>query len=378
MESLPAFPPSPGFQHTPVVVLSSVFEMLTPKQRVGVSRTCKQWKELIEGNQSFWREVLISETESVSSAIKILFAFSKNSNHTLNSVIINCKIPEKKLDKVFRILKQSWRYLFLLHITQEPHLNLKTRTFARTELDWLEIYSTAENPYAAPVYVGKKSARGAEVFVDGSSLPPTLTWVYVDDFKALESEDIEWIERLKHFRVASTNTLLGLQVLLSSINSSLKSLDLSSYEVKTGDFTMLEGTEDVEFSALSDLKMPVLQHPVFPDNWKFPSLTKITADVSTLLEIDKELFKGITCLTLLITAWQEEDVETGSDDGSDDGLLDIYEVTDVMVLCPELKCLEFRFLADPEEVWEIDTLFFYIKTSECIHLSETGRNEVFQ
>lgn len=101
-------PPPSRFQQMSLELLSSIFKTLSPKERAVLSRTCKNWRMVIVGTKSFWRELLVPQSESIEVAIQILELFSKYSQNSLKTVVINTQVSAEKLEVSCEVFEVSF------------------------------------------------------------------------------------------------------------------------------------------------------------------------------------------------------------------------------------------------------------------------------
>lgn len=63
---------------------------------------------VIVGTKSFWRELLVPQSESIEVAIQILELFSKYSQNSLKTVVINTQVSAEKLEVSCEVFEVSF------------------------------------------------------------------------------------------------------------------------------------------------------------------------------------------------------------------------------------------------------------------------------
>lgn len=318
------------FQNAPVDVLYMIFKTMTPKERVATLRTCKQWKDFVSGTQSFWREGFISDEETIESAISILSTFSTNSAQSLKSVVIECVVPEEKLDLVFEILKQSKRTLSFVHLTQDPSLNLKTRNFARTQLPVITVLSTVFDGN----FLLHDWAESLTNWGDSDFKGTSLTGLYVNDLIEVTAEDLEWMKTVKGLQIDGTIDSVGS---IDEVLSCVPNLEVFSL----GDtFEVLDESDRIlptqmEFLSLRLVKFPISHPYVPPRNWRFPALLRIIANDETISVQSPQMLNNVEVLELLLTVEYSES-------GRETNIPDTFDVSDSLSCLPSLTWLRIN------------------------------------
>lgn len=313
------------------------------------------------GTKSFWRQVEVPQIETVESTIEILSTFAVNSNHSLKSVVINSKFSEKDLRKVFNILIKSNRSLSILHITQDPTANLHTRNLVRKFFHAVEVLSTVEHSYG-----GHFVDNWGEMEEESDS-DPFLRGLYVDELKLVTSEDLDWMDGLQNLKVRKTDDLSALYRILVHLKSSLEDIDLGGYDFidRLDQLDQVPDLQEHIFPLVWMMELPILFSRALLSNWKFPSLCILDSDSVTLCELSElspDLLNSITALTLNLTVTIEEfsEVEDLELDEPFKPYLDVFEVSQALAVCPNLRCLQIRFATISETTFDIEELLYSI------------------
>lgn len=297
---------SSKFQQISPKILSTILETFSSKEKLAVSRACMHWYGVIVGTKSNWTNAQIPKSETIESAIQILSQFSKFSNQSLEIVVIDTMVPEHHLNTIFDILIESWDHLSILHLTQLPDLNTRTRVFVRTCLPWLKLLSTRKlgfSPLRGCAFkpLDPTDSSSPQVFKAGSGM---LRAFYTDNLKDLASEDLVWIKGVETLQFEYTDTRDSFYQIRVYVKDCIRHLYLEVYENQEFDEIDPIRRTKVRFPIVEFIALPTTGMVPLPIA-SAPFLTGLYGSLLNLSSLNKNISKSVTDLELQL--WVRDD-----------------------------------------------------------------------
>lgn len=350
------------FQQISPKILSYVLEDFSSKEKLAISRTCKQWYGVIVGTKSNWTHAQIPKSENIESAIQILSQFSKFSNQSLEVVVIDTMVPEHHLNTIFDILIESWDQLSILHLTQLPDLNTRTRVFVRTCLPWVKLLSTRKlgfSPLRGCAFkpLEATDSSSSQVFKAGSGM---LRAFYTDNLEDLASEDLVWIKGVETLQFEYTDTRDSFYQILVYVKDCIRHLYLEVYENQEFDEADPIRRTKVGFPFLEFVALPTTGLVPLPIQ-SAPLLTSLYGSLLNLSSLNKNISNWVTHLELQL--WVRDDgLEMGLG-WRDPIFLDCFDLLDVLGSFEQVKSMRV-LIVNPINKARVDVFdFLYLLNS---------------